>query len=63
MEPRTRRIFSEWKADDELTSAEKETKKLSVKKAERAAARARKIAEREREKAARTKKQTNAKKN
>lgn len=55
MESRTRRMFSEWTPSSEETEGKKKAddKKTNPKKAERAAARAKKLAEREKEKAAR----------
>ena len=51
METRTRRTFSEWKPGVDVANGETKIKKPNPKKAERAAARARKLAEREKEKA------------
>jgi arylsulfatase A-like enzyme len=61
METRTRRIFSKWKAGAEVTNTEKEAKRPNPKKAERAAARAKRIAERENEKADNDKSETGKK--
>jgi arylsulfatase A-like enzyme len=61
METRTRRIFTEWKTTSQPDKKAQSNKKTNPKKAARAAARAKKLVEREKEKAEKAKKSTSRK--